>query len=68
MKKDKIMKKIERQKIKNVDNLLLWHNNPRLIEEFGEERSMDVIESCQEEIKDRLLAEGSIHDLVKSIL
>ena len=37
MKKDKIMKKIERQKIKNVDNLLLWHNNPRLIEEFGEE-------------------------------
>ena len=39
MKKDKIMKKIERQKIKNVDNLLLWHNNPRLIEEFGEERS-----------------------------
>ena len=68
MKKDKIMKKIERQKIKNVDNLLLWHNNPRLIEEFGEERSMDVIESCQEEIKDRLIAEGSIHDLVKSIL
>ena len=68
MKKNKTMKKIERQKIKNISDLLLWHNNPRLIEEFGEERSMNVIESCQDEIADRLKNEGNINDLIKSIL
>jgi len=68
MKKNKTMKKIERQKIKDVNDLLLWHNNPRLIEEFGEERSMNVIESCQEEIMTRLRDEGNIGDLIKSIL
>ena len=68
MKKNKTMKKIERQKIKDVNDLLLWHNNPRLIEEFGEERSMNVIESCQEEIMTRLKDEGNIGDLIKSIL
>ena len=68
MKQNKTMKKIKREKIRNLEDLLLWHNNPRLIEEFGEERSMEVIESCQDEIMTRLKDEGNIGDLIKSIL
>ena len=48
---------MDKAKIKRInvelDDFLLWHNNPRLIEEFGEERPIEAIESAQEEITDR---------------
>ena len=59
--------KIKRINVK-LDDFLLWHNNPRLIEEFGEERPIEAIESAQEEITDRLRSEGEVRELVKSIL
>ena len=42
-------KKIKREYVQ-LDDFLLWHNNPRLIEEFGEERPIEAVEGAQEEI------------------
>ena len=60
-------KNIDRINVK-LDDFLLWHNNPRLIEEFGEERPIEAVEAAQEEISDRLRSEAEVRELVKSIL
>lgn len=52
----------------HIDDFLLWHNNPRLIEEFGEERPIEAVEAAQEEITERLRGEAEVRELVKSIL
>jgi len=68
MKNKKVIKKLDRKNIRNINDLYLWHNNPRLVEEFGEERPMNVIGDCQDEVFARLGSGESIPNLIKSIL
>lgn len=51
-----------------LDDFLLWHNNPRLLEDFGEERDIEAIESAQDELLSRMQSEGQVKELIKSIL
>ena len=50
-----------------LDDFLLWHNNPRLLEDYGEERDIESIEGAQDELLSRMQSEGQVKELIKSI-
>ena len=53
----------------SIDNILLWHNNPRLIRSISEERPLDQLKTTDAEVYEKM--KGSEHDvssLVRTIL
>jgi hypothetical protein len=61
------LNKVERKQIP-VDQLLLWRNNPRLIELRDQEVDYDKLSLSQEEVQDILMNQHKTKELVDSIL